>query len=68
MLEEKVKSPVEVLFILSKAKGVEKRLSVNSLPDGVVGLFHMDDDNLYEIVVRPAEYGKYQGLYKKLLK
>lgn len=54
MLEEKVKSPVEVLMVLSKAKGVVKRESANATVDGVKGVFLMDDGNRYEIVIKPV--------------
>lgn len=64
----KFATPIQALSILSKTKGVKKLQAVNALVDGAVGLILMDDGHQYEIVIRPAEYGRFQGLYKNFIK
>lgn len=52
---------------IKKAPFVEKMVSVVGIHDGMAGLFRGTDGNAYEVVIRPAVYGKVDAL-KRLTK
>ena len=56
--------------ILAEIQGcpsINKRLDSSYIADGAVGLFSGTDGNAYEIIVRPANLGKFKQLFKKYL-
>ena len=56
-----------IMSRLTKGPDLKKLISSSTISDGIVGLFRSKDGNAYEVVVRPAAYGKYKGLFKKYL-
>ena len=65
--EARTSNTVKMLGNLTKSPDLEKRIHSSTILDGVVGLFRGKDGNAYEIVIRPAMYGKHKNLFRKFL-
>jgi hypothetical protein len=64
--EARATNLMEFFRDIRKVSFVEKVLAANYITDGMVGFVSGKDGNAYELIMRPAVYGKFKNLYPKL--